>query len=260
VTTLTAERIKLFSTRSTWWCSAGALALTLAVAAVYGVSQIDGPGLGISDVAELAKVNATRVGVMLVMTTAVIAVTGEYRHSLIRMTFLATPDRTAVMLGKAAVVVALSTVVGLLITASTWGVLALQGPGPKMGALDGDVVRVLLGSGLVYALAAVFALAVGMAIRHTTGAVVLVILWPLIGEQLPVLLNFLAEGVGNAVVPWMPFMSMNRFLAAGVTTGPGGVWGDVSAPLGPWLSLLYAAAVIGLLYAGAVWLVNRRDA
>ena len=64
------------------------------------------------------------------------------------------------------------------------------------------------GVGLVYALAAVIAVAVGLLIRHSAGAVSLLLIYSLLVESLVALI----PNVGDDIQKWMPFYVADKFL------------------------------------------------
>src|SRR3990170_1820120 len=96
---ITVERIKLFSTRSPWWCMVVAAEVTI------GLTQ-----------------GGAQLSQMVMMVMAALAVTTEYRFGTIRTSFQAVPQRAALLLGKTAVVAGLSAVVGLVASFGAWGI------------------------------------------------------------------------------------------------------------------------------------------
>ena len=61
--------------------------------------------------------------------------------------------------------------------------------------------RLMFGQGLVFALSAIFAIAVGILIRQSAGAIAILILWPLLVENLLPLI----PKVGDDLQKWTPF-------------------------------------------------------
>src|SRR5690242_11681815 len=95
---LAAERIKLTSTRSPWWCGG------LAVAAVVGLmGTVAGFAPEMGRISE-AVPYLSRIGYPFVLVIAALAVTGDHKYGTLRTTFLGAPRRTGVLLAKAAVV------------------------------------------------------------------------------------------------------------------------------------------------------------
>ncbi|GAA2816064.1 hypothetical protein [Saccharopolyspora taberi] len=241
MTLLAVERIKLFSTRSPWWCAALALGLTIGFAGLF------------ANYADFATVSmsqqGSQFGLMVVMVMAALAVTTEYRFGTIRATFQAVPNRTAALLAKTGVVAALALVIGEVAGFGSWAVTKLFSPAGDLALDSAEDLRLVAGVGLVYALGAVIAVAVGALVRQSAGAVTILILWPTLIEGLVSAI----PSVGPEIRRWLPFNASNHFLSEGGM-------GAMDMPFGPWGSLLYFAAVsIGLLVIGLA-VTNRRDA
>lgn len=244
---LAAERIKLTSTRSPWWCAGSAVALTMGLNAIVVVAATREDGVP-------ATVAATQfgytTGMAVLMVMATLAVTTEYSVGTIRTTFLAVPGRTAALAAKTAVVAAVAGVVGLVIGFGSWATGRLLLPSADLALAGPAEWRQVAGVGLVYLVASVVAVAVGILVRHTAGAVSLVLVWALMAEQLLTLV----PGVGNAIGPWLPFQAAKRFLTAGEAPTGAGLLD------GPWAALGYFAAVAAVLLTVAIALAKRRDA
>ena len=177
---ITVERIKLFSTRSPWWCMVIAAFLTVGFAALT-----TGFLKGADE--QQATIFITQPGAqlsqMVMMVMAALAVTTEYRFGTIRTSFQAVPQRAALLLGKTAVVAFLAAVVGLIASFGAWGVGSLFASSADLSINTGAEWRLLAGQGLVFAISAVIAVAVGILIRQSAGAIAILILWPLAGRE-----------------------------------------------------------------------------
>jgi hypothetical protein len=110
--------------------------------------------------------------------------------------------------------------------------------------------RVIGALALYAALAAVLAVGVAALVRHTAGAVSVLLLWPLLVE--PLLANL--PGRGAQVGPYLPFANAFRFLEV-QWLFPGFAW-----QWGSFGSLGYFAVIVAAIFAVAVVVVNRRDA
>jgi len=128
--------------------------------------------------------------------------------------------------------------------------------------LAGDEVRraewrLVAGQGLVFAISAVIAIAVGILIRQSAGAVAILILWPLAIENL---FNLIPK-VGDDMARWSPFANGGSFLNQGQDFGLAGANAAGSEwALSPWWALLYFAGWAAALLAIALLSANRRDA
>ncbi|WP_410589019.1 ABC transporter permease [Amycolatopsis sp. lyj-23] len=256
MTLLAVERIKLFSTRSPWWCALTALVLSVGLAALIAGTR--------EDAEFTATVASTQYGydfgVAVIMVLAALSVTTEYRFGTIRTTFQAVPRRSPAVLAKAVVVALLGLTIGEVSAFGSWFVARLLQPRADL-ALDStaDWINVT-GVGVLYALAAVIAVAVGVLVRHSAGAIALLLCYALAAEKLVQLV----PGVGKDIYQWMPFN-----VAAKVLTGTGASnesahgAGPVSlstSPLPQGWALGYFAAVAFALLALAVTAAKNRDA
>lgn len=242
---LRAEWIKLVSTPSPWWCSVLATVLVIGSTAAATVR----PPLSAGGLLQAAPEVALQPGLAVVLVMVTLSVTAEYRFSTIRATFLGVPNRMVAVLSKAVVVAALAGVVGLVAAAGALGVSALLRGGTAVPVRE--LWGAAVGVAVVFAVAAVFALAVGLLVRRSAPAVVLVVVWALVVESTAVL-----PGVGERVAPWLPLANAERFLAGDAAPRTG-------APamlLGPGASLGYFAAVTTALLGVALLVAHRRDA
>ncbi|GLZ37459.1 ABC transporter permease [Actinokineospora sp. NBRC 105648] len=254
MTLLAVERMKLFTTRSPWWCTVAALAVTIGFAALMA---------GTADAQAPLTVAATQFGynfgLVVVMVMAGLAITTEYRFSTMRATFLAVPNRWSALLAKTAVVAVLAGIVGEIAAFGSWGIGKLIKPGVDLTLNTAYEWRAVAGVGLVYAVAAVVAVAVGVLVRHSAGAISLVLIYNLLVEGLIVLI----PNVGPKIHKWLPFNMAHQF----VTGNPDPTGRDVNfgpplsdATLGPWAALAYFAGFAAVLLVIALAVANRRDA
>ncbi|MDX6284006.1 MAG: type transport system permease protein [Kribbellaceae bacterium] len=250
---IAVERIKLFSTRSPWWCMIVAAVLSIGLASLF-------TGFIKSDEEQQATIFITQGGVqlsqMVMMVMAALAVTTEYRFSTIRTSFQAVPQRTKLLLGKTAVVAALAGVVGLVASFGAWAVGNLFVNSDAMAIDTAAEWRLVAGRGLVFAISAVIAIAIGILIRQSAGAVAILILWPLAVENL---FNLIPK-VGDDMSRWSPFQNGDSFLNQGQDLGLAGGGGGPTYALTPWWALLYFAAWAAALLVISLVVANKRDA
>jgi hypothetical protein len=246
---LDAERIKLSTTRSPLWSVVGAAVLSFAVAALqgwsaYGYSPLP-PGK--------AALGVAVFGVPVLMVLASMTMTGEYRTGLIRTTFLATPNRTAVLTAKAVVCAAFSSVATIVMVVGAVLVARLFAEpliGVDLSATNAVTWQVAGSFALYAALAAVLGVAVGALVRFSAGAVAVLLLWPLVAE--PLLGNM--PGNGAQIGPWLPFANMYRFLdVEWLFPTYHFSWGEMG-------SLIYFVVLVVVVFVAAVVVLNRRDA
>lgn len=244
-----AEWIKLTTVRSPRWSALLAAVLGLGVAALQGWTAYGAAGL--SPAAAVTGVAVFAVPVLMILSATV--VTGEYRTHLIGATFAAMPNRTLVLAAKAVVV---ATCAGLFAAILALGavVVARTTADPlasaQLSVTSGAVWRVALALSVYAALAAVLGVAVGALVRHTAGAVALLLLWPLVVE--PILGNM--PNIATEVGPYLPFVNAFAFLDVAW------LYPTYAMPWGPFGSLVYFTLLVAAAFVAAVVVVNRRDA
>ena len=253
MTLLAVERIKLFSTRSPWWCIGLAAAIMVGFGALF---------TALSGGADFPlTVGTTQVGygfalnVILVMSA--IAITTEYRTGTIRATFMAVPNRTVALLAKAGTVGLVSGLVGEVIAFAAYGVGRLIKPNADL-ALDAAAEwRYVSGVGLIFALSAVIAISVGALVRHTAGAIAILLVWIMLVESLVGII----PRAGDDIQRWLPWVHANHFLTEGngEAAGEGSGFG-LQMPFGPWGALVYFAVFTAAMLGFAIAAVERRDA
>src|SRR6478609_7323727 len=139
---IAAERIKLASTRSPWWCAALAVlsTVTLSMVAAFATARDS-----LAPVTVASTQMGYTLGMAVVMVMATLAVTTEYSVGTIRTTFMAVPRRTPALLAKASVVAVLAAVIGLISAFGAWGVSLLILPASDLSLVGGDDWRHVAG-------------------------------------------------------------------------------------------------------------------
>ncbi|MBM7857476.1 ABC-2 type transport system permease protein [Lentzea nigeriaca] len=247
---MAVERIKLFSTRSPYWCTALAIAMSVGFAALLAANA-DQVGVGLTQA-------GTRLALVVVLVLGALAVTTEYRFSTIRATFLAVPGRTSALVAKTAVVALVAGVIGEVAAFGSWAIAKVIKPNADLAINTGAEWRAVAGVGLTFAIGAILAIAVGILVRQTAGAVAILLVWSMLAENLVGLI----PKVGVKIQAWLPFMNADNFLAvntpsAGEVEATGG---GVVFKLSQWGSLAYFAGIAVALLVVALVVAKRRDA
>ena len=247
---LTVERIKLFSTRSPYWC----LGAIVVAAAAFGLL------FGLVDSGQQAipyfALRGVGLGESIFMVMAALAVTTEYRFNTLKSTFLAAPKRVEVLLAKTVLLAGLGAVVGFVCAVGAFFLtkaLAKQPPMPLL--LQGDTWRQVAGYAALFAIAAIISVSVGTLLRQSAGAIALLLLWPLLIESLFTLIPTIGPKVG----PWLPFAAGGRFIDPTSLPARFGDVVDRSGPT-PVQGLLVFLATGVLLWLIAAVVLQRRDA
>lgn len=250
MTLINVERIKLFSTRSPYWCLIAIVVASLGFATIFGLVEN-----GRAAITYLV-LRGTSLGMSIFMVLAALSITTEYRFGTIRNTFLAAPRRPAVLLAKTVLLAFLGLVVGTVVALAAFYLAKglAQAPLVPMQLTTADDWRQVIGYGPLFAIAGVIAVAVGSIVRQSAGAVAILLLWPLLIESLFTLIPTVGEKVG----PWLPFAASDKWVAPSSTisdlfqssgTGPTPVQG-----------LLVFAGWALVLWLIAMVLLQRRDA
>jgi hypothetical protein len=271
---LAGEWTKLRSVRSTYWSllAAAVLAIVTGLLVCHAVAG-RWPRMTPDERAHTDLVGTNLTGFALaqlaVGVLGVLAAGSEYSTGLIRLTFGAVPRRRAVLAAKAVVVGTLTLVVGTLVAAVTFvgGQALLAGRHLGRSLFDPVSLRVVAGMGLYTALVALLGLGIGFLVRHTAGAisvlVAFVFLLPQTVHALPdpwgarVLVFLLPQTVHALPDPWGARVLRVMFQNAGEqlsSTRPNGVH------LAPLVAVGLAMAYVLVVMGAAALLLERRDA
>lgn len=254
------EWVRLRTLRSTWWLSAAALVISILLA--LPALSVTGP-LSVSDYASV--MTGGDGGVMLIAIVAgliaVFSLGHEYRHGTIRPTLTALPRRSVVLAAKAIVVLAyaaclaaVAQIVRYIVALLIWGHRLTY-----LGLFPSPLGRIWIG---VIAYIVVFALiGLGLAglFRNTPGPIVVLIVVPLVIENvIRGLLSLDALSSIRGLGKVLPFSAGARVFSYGESNG-GGPAGFNELP-SPGVGLLIFVVFLAIVLA-LTWLsFDRRDA
>ena len=207
----------------------------------------------------------TFAGLIALGVVAALFITAEYRRNLIRVTFAASPRRGRVLAAKAVVVAAVSFVVGAVAAAVAvlLGTAITHARGyylfPVSAATE---VKVIIGTGLFAAVAAVLALAVGAIVRRGAAAVTIVI----VALAVPIFLAI--SGPCRSAPPTgccgsrRPRASPSSRRIRSTSRLPALIYSPLNGyyPLSWWAGLLVLSAWAAVALGVAAYLLRRRDA
>lgn len=253
------EWVRLRTLRSTYWLAGLGLLSTAGIAFIIAFVGRNDPVdsqtvafvlLGGGDFATFIPIFMAIIGIL--------AVGHEYRYGLIQPTLTALPQRSTLLLAKIFVVllltlavVVVSLLVNLAIGVVFWGEVPELGSSPLNEVIPGYVVMVLL-----YAL---FGIALAQLFRGVPSAIVVLLVTPLVVEQVITGLAFLpALDWLVPVVKYLPFTAGQRLIATQpLETGPQGPDFDL---FDRWTSGGVFALWIAAVLAVAWYLFQTRDA
>jgi ABC-2 type transport system permease protein len=214
-------------------------------------TETDAPeGIPPTTAADVVGLGVGTFGSMVLMILAALTVTSEYRFGLIRTTFQAVTNRGSVLAAKALLVGVYGAILSFVL-AVIGLYLAKALAGEQAGALLGFDIdgtwRVLYGTAILAFVQVVLAIGVGALMRQSAGAIAILLLWPLLIENLVGVI----PTVGEKIQPFLPFLNANHFLGSS---------GGVDFHWGPIGGLIYFVAFTAVIFGAAVFVVNRRDA
>ncbi|WP_405612179.1 ABC transporter permease [Streptomyces sp. NBC_01511] len=176
-----SEWTKIRSVRSTMWTLGVMIVLMVGIGtlAAWAVSLADAP-LGGESALPLGFFGVL-LGSICVITLGVLTIASEYGTGMIRTTLTACPSRGRVLAAKSLVffllVLTITTATAALVGGIQIAVVGGRAPG------GGEWLRATIGVGLFLALLGLLSLAVGALIRHSAGAITImigVVLLPLV--------------------------------------------------------------------------------
>ncbi|GGT80209.1 ABC transporter permease subunit [Actinomadura citrea] len=208
-----------------------------------------GPNAFAHDVTKTTLTGAL-IGQVAIVTLAVLFVTAEYRRGMLRTTFAAAPRRGRVLAAKAVVAGLASLAAGL---AAAFGAVLLAGPVMRSHGLatpsltNGAVLRAVAGTGALFAVIAVFSLAVAVIVRRGAPAITIVLLLLLVPQ-------IVATGLPLSAARWLERLTPAAGFAIQQTVD------RFDRAIDPWAGLGVLCAYTAVALAAAAWLVERRDA
>ncbi|WP_408993846.1 ABC transporter permease [Streptomyces sp. 1268] len=246
---IASEWTKLRSVRSTVWTLGVMIVLMLALGvgialllAVNDTNLAGEPALALGFFGVL-------LGSLCVITLGVLTVGSEYSTGMIRTTLTACPSRARVLAAKAIVFFSLTFVV-TTVTATVVAVLQTMILSGTVAASGGAWALSTVGVGLYLAGLGLLSLAIGAIVRHSAGAITImigVVLLPLV-----LALFMFAEALRG----------LQRFLIEySIPNQLSALYGTTMTSSGPsaWEPLLVMLGLVAVALGGAVVLLNRRD-
>ncbi|MEO6159280.1 MAG: ABC transporter permease [Ilumatobacteraceae bacterium] len=206
INVLRSEWIKLRTVRMNWVLLFIAIAFPLIVSALttalQNESNIDSENL-------LGLVTGTSVVTALLLgVVGAVSITSEFGFGTIRPTFAATPRRSTVIASKAIVIVTVTALVEAVVVIVTYSVCSAiaSSRGVAVSLSDAPagsaaIVGVIAFAGIV----SLLGYGLGLMLRNTPAAVAVLILWPLLIENL--LTALLSAAKVSHPAKFMPYIS-----------------------------------------------------
>ena len=243
---LRSEWEKLRSIRTTFWSLAIAVVAMVGISAIVAAVHTNNSGQGFD------ALSGTFTGVLLAQLAigvlGVLTITSEYSSGMIRSTFIAAPQRRAVIAAKAGIVGLVAVVVGTVASFASFFVSAaiLSSHGIHLSLGSPGALHSVIGAGLYLGILAVLAVALGTIIRSSAGGIA-----ALVGLLL--VLPTLSQAIPTSIRG-----SVEKFLPA--NAGQAVFFHTDTGSLSPWIGLLVFAAYAAVGLGIALVMVGRRDA
>jgi hypothetical protein len=251
---IASEWTKIRSVRSTMWTLGVFVLLVVGIGLLTGIVVSSSPS-------ELSGENALSLGFfglllgsMCVITLGVLTTASEYGTGMIRTTMVACPSRGRVLAAKAIVFFLVAFVVTLVAASlvAFLHVAMLEGNGAKDPS-GGEWLKGTVGIALYIALLGLLSLLVGSIIRHSAGAITIMIgtvLAPLVIALF--MFSESLQGVRDALFEYSIPSQLSVFYANSLNTG------SQSGPSG-WDPLWIILGATAVAFAGAFALLEKRD-
>jgi ABC-2 type transport system permease protein len=273
---LLAEWTKIRSVRSTVWTLIIFVVVSLGLTALLTWLTLNALNNGrrgqaasgiVTDPVNFILGTGLGLGQLAIAVLGALVITSEYSSGAIRSALLAVPRRYPVLLAKGLVFAALVIVVGEIVAFCAFfigkvlvnghvitGSLTVAGHHVivhrtiTVSLSQPGVLQAIVGSGLYLTVLGLFALAIGGLIRHTAGAITAVIgmvlvIFPLAG--------LLPASWGAHVHAYLPTVAGQLITQDKPTAGQ---------LLSPWQGFGVFCAWTALLFAAAIYVLQRRDA
>ncbi|MFG2722977.1 ABC transporter permease [Streptomyces sp. NPDC048416] len=249
---LASEWTKIRSVRSTMWTLGVLIALMLGLGLLFGFLVRANDDADVNDAPVLAFGSfGVLLGSICVITLGVLTITSEYGTGMIRTTLTACPSRGRILAAKAVVFFLLAFVV---VTVGATVVALLQSAllPDAATASGGEWLRATVGVGAYVAMLGLLSLAVGALIRHSAGAVTImigVVLLPLV-----LALFMYTDSLSGLRTFLMDYSIPSQLIGFYGSSATGGM----SGPAG-WDSLWIITGLAAAALAGAFLLLKKRD-
>lgn len=232
-----SEWLKLTTTRGQWITVAGLLAL-IALITPVAMSEIgQGDRSANDDALEALAIGPGFITALVLLILGALGSAGEFRHRTVVATYLITPRRGRVLVAKLLAHATVGAAVASLGVLIAFPIVLLMAGNDGVHVASGAHLVGLAGA-IVAAggLASMLGIAAGSIIRNQTAAIVIVLVWTLMVEQL----------FGGFFPPILPFGAILGVVGM-VSEGGPGVLG----------SFIVLTAWVGVLVAAAVTLIKR---
>jgi len=273
-----SEWTKLRSVRSTWICLFLIFFLTVLFAWIFPAAIASHWTTGkASDRLNFDPVSTTQIGVifsqLVVGVFGALAITSEYSTGSIRTTLAAIPRRSTLIAAKSFIVFGVVFIVSAItafiaffvgsavlksyggkeLPANSTLLDQLRSPHAPVASISQHGVAIaIFRGGLYLALIALIALAIGLLLRHSAGAISVIVGLVFV---VPLLIQALPNSISKPIQPKLP-----SNLGAAMSSTRARVTDFGGSLLHPWPAALLLAVYAAVLLGLGIWAFVRRDA
>jgi ABC-type transport system involved in multi-copper enzyme maturation permease subunit len=196
---LHAELLKLATTRLVLWLALLMLGLELLLISLTATQ--DSVGDLLQESTQRGLVTFAAVSALMSLILGIVSATGEYEHKTVSQTFLVAPVRERVVAAKLIAAALVGATLALVADAVSYGLTALWLSGRSIPSqlASHDTLVVLLGTMLAAALAGALGVGYGSLARRQTAAIVVALIWLLIGEPLLAIVGVQSYAPGHVI-------------------------------------------------------------
>jgi ABC-2 type transport system permease protein len=194
-----AELLKLWTTRLLLWLALLVVALEVLVISLH-VSQDSLVSLAEAQ-NQRDAVSIAAVSALISLILGIVSSAGEYAHGTISHTFLVAPVRERVVAAKLVSAALAGALLAVVSGVFAWGfaALLLSARSVPLHLGSSAVLRVLLGTVAAAAIAGALGVGFGASVRRQTAAVVVALVWLLVGEPLLAIAGVQAYAPGHVI-------------------------------------------------------------
>lgn len=194
-----AELLKVWTTRLLLWLGLLILALEVLVIALH-VAQ-DSLGSLAEPRNQRDIVSIAAISALISLILGIVSSAGEFAHGTIGHTFLVAPVRERVAAAKLIAAALAGALLALAACAFAWGfgALLLASRSVPVHLASWSALRIVPGTVLAAAITGALGIGLGSILRRQTAAIVIALIWLLVGEPLLGIGNVQRYGPGHAV-------------------------------------------------------------
>jgi ABC-type transport system involved in multi-copper enzyme maturation permease subunit len=253
--TLRSEFTKIRSVRSTYWTLLVLLLISVGIGAAIsgGIaahwSQMNPADRATFDATATSLGGLTFLGELVTVVLGALTISSEYSTGMIRTSLTVMPRRGVLYSAKAAVITGVLLITAVIAAfAAFWlGQALLASTHDSATLSQPNVLRAVIGAALYVTMCGLLAYGVGSMVRHTAGAITIMVAALFV---VPILSNLLPEQWRADVVRWLPSSAGDA-----ITGTVSGRHVHMFSPWGQFAVL--AAYTVAALIAGMVLFRNR---